>query len=100
MLTNIIILICVLNALRVLYNNRDRLKKLSLRQWVNVIALYAGVIGVLFVAVYYGANWISDYFENYYVKLGVFLVVFLGVGSVLVRPFERLRDKATGGILK
>lgn len=100
MLTNIILLICILNALRVLYNNRATLKQLTAVQWVKVLALYATTIAVLVVIIYYGVNGITAYFDSYYVRLGVFLVAVIAVFALIEKPFKKLRTRATDGLVK
>lgn len=93
MLTNIILFLCVLNALRLLYKNRATLKRLSVRQWIRLLLLYAGAICLLFVAVYYGVNWITRIFEQKYVRIGVFVVALIVLTSIVERPFKRMRDQ-------
>lgn len=100
MLSTIIFIICALNVLRVLYHNRATLKKLSARHWANVLTLYLATIGGLFVIIYYGVNWIRHYFSNQYVQIGIFVVLVIMVFSLIEKPFKRLRDKATGGLVK
>ena len=65
MFANIILLICLLNALRVLYKNRATLKQLTTVQWAKVLALYGVTVALLVVVMYYGVNGITAYFDSY-----------------------------------
>lgn len=100
MFANIILLICILNALRVLYNNGVTLKQLTMVQWGKVLALYGATVALLVVVMYYGVNSITAYFDSYYVRLGVFLVAVVAVFALVEKPFKKLRTRATDGLVK
>lgn len=95
----IISAICLLGVLYKLVSNKHLFKQLTRKQLIQLIFLYAGGVLVLFVVIYYGANWLVSSFTNDYVRMIVFVVLVIGAFSIMDAPFKKLRDRATGGLV-
>lgn len=97
-LGEIIMIICLIQAVFLLFKNRSLFKKLSLIQFVGVSFTYVTAVFIAFVCIYIGGNWIAEQISIKFLSVGVFIMIILVTMSSIRYLLSKILFKMTNGL--
>ena len=90
---------CIVMGIYVIAKNRKVVRELSFLQLVFALFSFLTAVGIAFVSIYYGGNWIAGQFSNPAVRFIVFALIVLLTLSLWSWILRKMLHKITNGVL-
>ncbi len=95
----LIMVFCIIIAIRLLYNKRKLIKELSTKELVLSIVAYLAAVLIAFVCIYYVGNGIAKSFANTFLQYTIFIIIVLITMAFVQTLLHKTVNKVTGGKL-
>mgnify|MGYP003463379394 FL=1 len=94
----ILLIICLVQAIILMFKNKNLLKKLSYKQLFGIAIAYVTAVFIGFICIYFGGNWVTEQISTKFLSVGVFILIILITLSIIQFFLSKILFKITNGL--
>ena len=91
-------IICLVQAIILMFKNKNLLKKLSYKQLFGIAIAYVTAVFIGFICIYFGGNLVTEQISTKFLSVGVFILIILITLSIIQFFLSKILFKITNGL--